>query len=87
VYSFVIDENNLPVLVAGTLATLVLIWVALWCCYLRPNSNQRCCCCCTKLDVSEAKPVDDWADAQFGVDRPSIAELLPKAGDDSAANP
>jgi hypothetical protein len=89
VYGFVIDEKNLPVLVAGTLATLVLIWGALWCCYLRPNGDRRCCCCCcccssTKPDEAVAK-VDGYNDSVFGEDRPSTAELLdPRAGNDSA---
>ena len=85
-YSFAVDEKNLPVLVAGTLTTLVLVWCALWGCYVRPTGNQRRCWCCCKPDETEAKPVDgrgdQLSDARFGEDRPSTAGLL-EDGDDS----
>ena len=88
-YSFAVDEKNLPVLVAGALTMLVLVWCALWGCYVWPTGNRRrccCCCCCCKPDGTEAKPVDgrgdQLSDARFGEDRPSTAGLL-EDGDDS----
>ena len=88
VTNFIADRKNLPVLVAGTVATAVLLWLALWGCCLRSETSGRrycCCCSCCKPREGDAKAFSDQLpDATFGEDRPSTAELL---GGENSENP
>lgn len=90
VTNFIADRENLPVLVAGTVATAVLLWLALWRCCVRSETSGGCSCCCgscCKPRESDGRAVSDQLpDATFE-DRPSRGSTAELLGGENSEHP